>query len=138
MPPKAKNQKKGGGGGGPDVLLAADGDGSNLFDKTLLRPSLRSDQYLDWVGRGGWEPEDDDEKKKVDKKSRPIPTYSRCMNVDPAHAKAWAALGEESKLKAVKSVMRLFALAAHTGGMVALTDIVGIMKERGIAASLLE
>lgn len=136
MPPKAKQQKKGDGGG--DVLIAADGDGSNLFDKTWLRPSLRSDQYVDWVGRGGWESEDEDEKKSSKKVVRPIPVVSRCLIVSQAHSLAWGKLPEESRLKAVRSIMRLFALAAHTGGMVSGGDIKAILKKRDIPATLLE
>ena len=119
-------------------MIAADGDGSNLFDKTWLRPSLRSDQYVDWVGRGGWEPEDENEKKSSKAVSRPIPTYSRCLDSTAAHNTAWQAAPEESKLKAVKGIMRLFALAAHTGGMVLQTDITAILRERKISGTLVE
>jgi len=116
-----------------DVLLAVDEDGSGLFDKTILRPSLRSDVYCDWIGRNGF-----DLDYKPNSKNK-IPRRPTFWEMEPNKLYQLTKEYNEDKLHLIiKDVMRAFTLAAHVGGFVSHNEILGLLKTRGIATNLAE
>ncbi len=104
-------------------------DFQGLEQLTEFRPSATSDEFTDYVGRGGYIA-DEDKKPKIPASSKGLFRATATMQV---------AFDSDAKKKrdavnsAIKDVARALVLEAHAGGQgVTDSDVKNILKTRGV------
>ena len=104
-------------------------DFQGLEQLTEFRPSATSDEFTDYVGRGGYIA-DEDKKPKIPASSKGLfrPTATMQVAFDSDAKKKRDAVNS-----AIKDVARALVLEAHAGGQgVTDSDVKNILKTRGV------